>query len=49
MQAPVALREATEKNLEKTLKDLVTEDDDVLSITDPSLPNIAVSVKLQWN
>jgi len=48
MQAPKSLQELTKKNLEKPLKELVTEDDDVLSITDPSLPNIAVSLKLQW-
>jgi len=48
MQAPKALQEATKKNLEKPLKELVSEDDDVLSVTDPSLPNIAVSIKLQW-
>jgi hypothetical protein len=48
MQAPKALQEATKKNLEKSLKELISEDDDILSVTDPSLPNIAVSIKLQW-
>eukprot|EP01114_Cavostelium_apophysatum_P005728 TRINITY_DN1689_c0_g1_i1.p1 TRINITY_DN1689_c0_g1~~TRINITY_DN1689_c0_g1_i1.p1 ORF type:complete len:430 (-),score=124.55 TRINITY_DN1689_c0_g1_i1:48-1337(-) len=47
MQAPRALQEATVMNLEKTLEELI-EDDVMLDITDPSLPNIAVQVKIKF-
>ncbi len=47
MQAPKALQEATKHNLDKKLKELV-EEEDVLDITDPSLPNIAVNMKIKW-
>jgi len=47
MQAPKALQEATRKNLDKLLKDLVSGDE-ILSVTDPCLPNIAVSIKIFW-
>jgi len=46
MQAPKQLQEATAKNLDKTLKELVAEDE--LTVTDPALPNIAVTIRLQW-
>jgi len=45
MQAPKALQEATKMNLEKPLHELMS-DGEVLDITDPSLPNIAINVKL---
>jgi len=47
MQAPAALQEMTKKNLEKPMKELI-EENDVLDITDPSLPNIAINVKVKW-
>jgi len=47
MQAPRALQEATKANLDKTLRELI-EEEDVLDITDPSLPNIAINVKVKW-
>ena len=47
MQAPAALQEMTKKNLEKPMKELI-EENDVLDITDPSLPNIAINVKVRW-
>jgi hypothetical protein len=48
MQAPKALQEATKHNLTKQLKELV-EEEDVLDVTDPSLPNIAVNIKIKWS
>jgi ubiquitin-activating enzyme E1 C len=47
MQAPKALQEATKMNLEKPMKELV-EEGDVLDITDPSLPNIAINMKVRF-
>lgn len=49
MQAPKALQEATAPNLSKPLRDLMGDDDDMLDITDPALPNIAVNVKVRWS
>jgi len=48
MQAPLPLQEATKMNLEKPLNELVAEGD-VLDITDPSLPNIAVNIRIKWS
>jgi len=48
MQAPKALQEATKMNLEKPLHELIT-DGEVLDITDPSLPNIAINVKVKFS
>lgn len=48
MQGPKALQEATKPNLVKTLGELV-EEDDLLDITDPSLPNIAVNIRIKWS
>jgi len=48
MQAPRQLEEATRPNLDKILKDLIIEGD-ILDITDPSLPNIALNVKVKWS
>jgi len=45
MQSPPDLKEATKDNLTKPLKDLVS-DGDLLVITDRSLPNIAINIKL---
>jgi len=47
MQAPKPLQEATKMNLEKALRELV-EEGDILDITDPSLPNIAVNIRIKW-
>jgi len=47
MQAPPHLYEATKMNLQKTMKELI-QDGDVLDITDPSLPNIAVNIRIRW-
>jgi len=47
MQAPQVLQDATKANLEKRLRELI-EEEDVLDITDPSLPNIAINVKIRW-
>ena len=47
MQAPLALQELTKKNLDKPMHELV-EEGDVLDITDPSLPNIAINVKVKF-
>lgn len=48
MQAPKVLQDATAPNLEKKMKELV-EEGDVLDITDPSLPNIAVNIRIKWD
>eukprot|EP01118_Nematostelium_gracile_P006865 TRINITY_DN2215_c0_g1_i1.p1 TRINITY_DN2215_c0_g1~~TRINITY_DN2215_c0_g1_i1.p1 ORF type:complete len:443 (+),score=150.91 TRINITY_DN2215_c0_g1_i1:46-1329(+) len=47
MQAPKPLQEATKMNLEKTLRELI-QDEDVLDITDPSLPNIAINIRVKF-
>jgi len=47
MQAPPPLQVATKPNLVKSLRELVQEGD-VLDITDPSLPNIAINIKIKW-
>jgi ubiquitin-activating enzyme E1 C len=47
MQAPPPLLEATKPNLTKALSELV-EEGDLLDITDPSLPNVAVNIKIKW-
>jgi ubiquitin-activating enzyme E1 C len=47
MQAPPPLYEATKMNLEKTLGELI-EDGDMLDVTDPSLPNIAINIKIAF-
>jgi len=47
MQAPKPLQEATKGNLPRPMSELV-EEGDVLDITDPSLPNIAVQVQIKW-
>jgi len=47
MQAPKPLQEATKSNLEKTMGELV-EDGDLLDITDPTLPSIAVNIKIRF-
>jgi len=48
MQAPRPLQEATKMNLEKPMKELVGEGD-ILDITDPSLPNIAINIRIKWS
>lgn len=47
MQAPKPLQEATKMNLTKPMKELV-EEGDILDITDPSLPNIAINIRVRW-
>jgi len=47
MQAPAMLQAATAANLEKSLEKLI-EEGDLLDITDPSLPSIAINVKVKW-
>jgi len=48
MQAPKALQEATKGNLTKTMGELV-ENEDMLDVTDPSLPNIAINIKIKFS
>jgi len=48
MQAPKALQEATKGNLGKSLSELI-EEDEVLDITDPSLPSIAINIRIKWD
>lgn len=48
MQAPKALQESTKVNLSKKMSDLI-EEGDILDITDPSLPNVAVNIKIKWS
>jgi len=47
MQAPKVLQEATKANLDKTMAELV-EEGNVLDVTDPSLPNIAVQIVIKF-
>jgi len=47
MQSPASLQEATKPNLIKTMGELV-EEGDVLDITDPALPNIAVNIRIKF-
>jgi len=48
MQAPPPLQEATKMNLVLPLKELI-QDQENLTITDPSLPNIAVSLTVKFS
>jgi ubiquitin-activating enzyme E1 C len=48
MQSPPVLEQTTRPNLEKTMGELLGIED-TLDITDPVLPNVAVSVKIKWS
>jgi len=47
MQAPPPLQQATMANLPKPLRELIS-DGDVLDVTDPSLPNLAVTIRMRF-
>jgi len=47
MQAPPPLQQATKCNLPKPLRDLIA-DGDILDVTDPSLPNVAVTIRVRF-
>jgi ubiquitin-activating enzyme E1 C len=47
MQSPPALQEATKPNLAKPIKELMA-DGDSLNITDPSLPDVPVNIKIKF-
>jgi len=48
MQSPEALEKQLRENLEKTMGELLPSNDEQLDVTDPVLPNVAVSIKLKW-
>jgi len=48
MQAPPALEEATRKNLGRQMKEMI-EEGDSLDITDPSLPFMAIAIRIKWS
>lgn len=47
MQSPASLEEATRPNLEKRLKDVVEEGEEV-SVTDPSFPTVVFRYKIHY-
>mmetsp|Transcript_16079 Transcript_16079/g.22349 ORF Transcript_16079/g.22349 Transcript_16079/m.22349 type:complete len:117 (-) Transcript_16079:25-375(-) len=48
MQAPPSLMELTKPNLTKKLSELV-DDGDVIDVTDPVLPSVAVHIIVMWD